>query len=166
MDHRLASLIPQPVSVRPGRGTLQLAAPGGAWRRHRPRWRLTAAAAAAVRHLLGVAALASAGRASQQPAGTRCTVSDRRGPRPRGIPALSSLQDGITITAGDPAGAGYAAQTIRQLLPDDAWRSAPLPGAAGWELPCAEVDDRPALAWRGAHIDVARHFAPSASCWR
>ena len=58
-----------------------------------------------------------------------------------------------------PPGAGYAAQTIRQLLPDDAWRAAPLPGAPAWELPCAEITDRPALAWRGAHIDVARHFA-------
>jgi hexosaminidase len=72
---------------------------------------------------------------------------------------LVITEDGVTIIAGDPAGAGYAAQTIRQLLPDEAWRSAPLPGAPAWELPCAEITDRPALAWRGAHIDVARHFA-------
>jgi hexosaminidase len=25
-------------------------------------------------------------------------------------------------------------------------------------LPCAEITDAPALAWRGAHLDVARHF--------
>jgi hexosaminidase len=84
------------------------------------------------------------------------TIDERLGPEAY---RLRIVADGITITAGDPAGAGYAAQTIRQLLPDDAWRSAPLPGAASWELPHVEIDDKPALAWRGAHIDVARHFA-------
>jgi len=68
--------------------------------------------------------------------------------------------DGVRITAGGPAGAFYAAQTIRQLLPVDAWRAAPLPAAAPWSIPCAEISDRPALAWRGAHLDVARHFFP------
>jgi hexosaminidase len=68
-------------------------------------------------------------------------------------------QDRIRITAGGAAGAFYAAQTLRQLLPDEAWRSAPVPGPA-WTIPCAEIEDAPALAWRGAHLDVARHFAP------
>jgi hexosaminidase len=68
--------------------------------------------------------------------------------------------DRVRIAAGGPAGAFYAAQTIRQLLPDDAWRAAPLPGAAPWSVPCAEIEDGPALAWRGAHLDVARHFFP------
>jgi hexosaminidase len=69
--------------------------------------------------------------------------------------------DGISIEAGDPTGAGYAAQTIRQLLPADAWRAAPMPHQAAndWQLPSADIDDRPALRWRGAHIDAARHFA-------
>ena len=64
---------------------------------------------------------------------------------------------GITIAAGGTCGAIYAAQTIRQLLPDDAWRGAPVPGEEWW-LPSAEIDDEPALSWRGAHLDVARHF--------
>ena len=68
--------------------------------------------------------------------------------------------DRVRITAGGPAGAFYAAQTIRQLLPDDAWRAAPLPGAAPWSIPCVAIEDGPALAWRGAHLDVARHFFP------
>jgi hexosaminidase len=65
----------------------------------------------------------------------------------------------IRITAAGAAGAFYAAQTLRQLLPDDAWRAAPVPGAP-WSVPCAEIEDAPALAWRGAHVDVARHFFP------
>jgi hexosaminidase len=72
---------------------------------------------------------------------------------------LSIGPERIRITAGGAAGAFYAAQTLRQLLPDDAWRAAPVPGEA-WSVPCAEIEDAPALAWRGAHLDVARHFFP------
>jgi hexosaminidase len=39
------------------------------------------------------------------------------------------------------------------------WRAAPVPGEA-WSVPCAEIEDAPALAWRGALLDVARHFFP------
>ena len=67
----------------------------------------------------------------------------------------------VRITAGGPAGAFYAAQTIRQLLPADAWRAAPVvTGAGPWPVPCAEIEDAPALAWRGGHLDVSRHFFP------
>jgi len=67
----------------------------------------------------------------------------------------------VRITAGGPAGAFYAAQTIRQLLPADAWRTAPVAAGAGpWPVPCAEIEDAPALAWRGGHLDVSRHFFP------
>ncbi len=65
----------------------------------------------------------------------------------------------IRIAAGGAAGAFYAAQTLRQLLPDDAWRAAPVPGPA-WSVPQGEIEDAPALSWRGAHLDVARHFFP------
>ena len=70
--------------------------------------------------------------------------------------------DHIRVAAGGAAGAFYAAQTLRQLAPDDAWRAA-LPRAgdgSAWPIPCAEISDEPALAWRGAHLDVARHFFP------
>ncbi|HEY2549026.1 MAG TPA: family 20 glycosylhydrolase, partial [Streptosporangiaceae bacterium] len=67
--------------------------------------------------------------------------------------------DQVTITAGGEAGVFYAVQTLRQLLPDQAWRSAPVPGPA-WTVPCAEIEDAPVLGWRGAHLDVARHFFP------
>jgi hexosaminidase len=156
MDRRLASLIPQPVLVRPGSGTLQLAQMPAVRAARTGPAALTAAAAAAVRLLLG--RLPWPPQADPAGPGPECTViiDQRLGPEAY---RLVIAADGITITAGDPAGAGYAAQTIRQLLPDDAWRAASLPGAARWELPCAEIDDKPALSWRGAHIDVARHFA-------
>jgi hexosaminidase len=63
------------------------------------------------------------------------------------------------VEGGGPAGAFYAAQTLRQLLPETAWRTAPVPGPP-WRVPCAEIEDAPALSWRGAHLDVARLFYP------
>jgi hexosaminidase len=65
----------------------------------------------------------------------------------------------VRIRAGGTAGAFYAAQTIRQLLPDDAWRTAPV-GGGRWTIPCVEIEDAPALPWRGAHLDLVRHFFP------
>lgn len=72
---------------------------------------------------------------------------------------LVVTETGVRVTGGDPAGAFYAVQTLRQLLPPGAFRSAPLPGA-GRRVPCVEIDDAPRFGWRGFHLDVARHFMP------
>jgi len=171
MSNGLATLIPHPAHAQQLPGELELAAcpdvrPGGTGP-----VRETEEAAAAVRSLLtglpwpaGPGGAASATAASQAAAASsasdaapRCTVSISPDIGAEACRLVIDA-DGIAITAGDLAGACYAAQTIRQLLPADAERSAPLPGAAPWRLPCAEITDRPALAWRGAHIDVARHF--------
>ena len=46
--------------------------------------------------------------------------------------------------------------------PAAARRRVPRRPAAGpaWTLPCAEIEDAPALQWRGGHLDVSRHFFP------
>ncbi|MBC7270460.1 MAG: beta-N-acetylhexosaminidase [Streptomyces sp.] len=67
--------------------------------------------------------------------------------------------DRALIRSGDPAGAFYAAQTLRQLLGPDAFRRAPL-RRADWRLPEVEIQDRPRFRWRGLMLDVARHFMP------
>jgi hexosaminidase len=56
----------------------------------------------------------------------------------------------VTITAGDPAGAFAAVQTLRQLLP---------PGGQGdVTVPGGRIVDRPRFGYRGMMLDVARHF--------
>jgi hexosaminidase len=159
MDNRLGSLIPQPVSVRARPGALTLTSapdiqPVGNGGRA-----ATDSATAAVHQLLSRlpwpgGQTAGGLRAGAQP----CVVSIVAELGPEAY-RLVVEPDRITIEAGDTAGASYAAQTIRQLLPDETWRAAPLTGTSDWQLPCAEIEDRPALSWRGAHIDVARHFA-------
>ena len=72
--------------------------------------------------------------------------------------------DGITITAGDDAGVNWAVQTLRQLLPPAVLR--PAPSGAPLVVEGVQVDDAPAYAWRGVHLDVGRHFMPLADLFR
>ncbi|MFG6492198.1 family 20 glycosylhydrolase [Microbacterium sp. P03] len=55
------------------------------------------------------------------------------------------------ITASDAAGLFYGAQTLVQLVQQD---------AGGWFFPTVAIEDRPRFAYRGVMLDVARHFFP------
>jgi hexosaminidase len=63
----------------------------------------------------------------------------------------------ITITAKTPAGMFMAIQTIRQLLPANI-EIANAKLLKSLSLPAVDIKDEPAYAWRGMHLDVARHF--------
>ncbi|WP_329021814.1 beta-N-acetylhexosaminidase [Streptomyces sp. NBC_01423] len=67
--------------------------------------------------------------------------------------------DGVTITGADSAGVFYGCQTLRQLLPAETYRAAPVPGVA-WKIRYGTVQDAPRFRWRGTMLDVARHFMP------
>jgi hexosaminidase len=64
--------------------------------------------------------------------------------------------EGIRLSAPQPAGLFYAVQTLRQLLPASVELTSRQPGP--WELPAIFIRDQPRFAWRGAMLDVARHF--------
>ena len=62
----------------------------------------------------------------------------------------------VRIASPQPAGAFYGVQTLRQLLPPRIESEALQPGP--WQIPTVTVRDWPRFAWRGAMLDVARHF--------
>lgn len=66
----------------------------------------------------------------------------------------------VLIEAAGEPGAGYAVQTLRQLLGAPAFRRAAASGHP-WQLPAVVVADAPRCGYRGVLIDVARHFLPT-----
>jgi hexosaminidase len=65
----------------------------------------------------------------------------------------------VRIRAGDAPGLFYGVQSLRQLLPPTIFRAAAQP-AVRWTVPAVHIEDTPRFSWRGAHLDVARHFMP------
>jgi hexosaminidase len=63
----------------------------------------------------------------------------------------------VTLTAGTPAGLFRGIQTVRQLLPPEAFGGTVVNGKR-WVMPCMTVTDYPRFEWRGMHLDVSRHF--------
>ena len=73
--------------------------------------------------------------------------------------SLTVLPGGVDARAPELAGLFYAVQTLRQLLPPDIMRAAPVANT-DWSMPAVTIEDRPRFAWRGGHLDSARHFMP------
>ncbi len=65
--------------------------------------------------------------------------------------------EGIEVRASQFPGFLYALQSFEQLLPAAVYGTEPAPDAA-WEVPCVKIADAPRFAYRGMHLDVARHF--------
>jgi hexosaminidase len=62
---------------------------------------------------------------------------------------LSVTREGITLRAAGRTGLFYGVQTLLQLA-----------DSSENGLPCVQIEDRPRFAWRGAMLDVSRHFLP------
>lgn len=69
---------------------------------------------------------------------------------------LDSGARGVTITARKPAGLFHGVQTLRQLLPAAVERRTVQPGP--WTVAGGTIKDTPRYAYRGAMLDVSRHF--------
>jgi hexosaminidase len=82
----------------------------------------------------------------------RMAGTDREGYR------LDVTTDRIAVTASTAAGLFYGVQTLRQLLPPSIECATAQPGP--WDVPAVRIEDAPRFAYRGAMLDVARHFFP------
>ena len=69
---------------------------------------------------------------------------------------LTITRDLVTLTAFRPAGLFRGIQTIRQLFPPSIESASVKSGP--WNLPGGTISDSPRFGWRGAMLDVARHF--------
>ena len=72
---------------------------------------------------------------------------------------LSATTRRVSVRARERAGVFYGLQTVRQLLPPQVFREAKVDSVT-WAIPAVRIVDRPRFAWRGAHLDVGRHFMP------
>ena len=63
---------------------------------------------------------------------------------------MTVTKNGVSIAASSPSGEFYGIQTLRKSLP--------VGTANKVTLPAATVKDYPRFAYRGAHLDVSRHF--------
>lgn len=68
-------------------------------------------------------------------------------------------KNGIDIDANSGSGFFYAVQTLLQLLPPEVYSSKIVENIQ-WQIPCVSITDKPRFQWRGAHLDVSRHFFP------
>jgi hexosaminidase len=66
--------------------------------------------------------------------------------------------DSVHLSALRPAGLSRGVQTIRQLLPFGVEAENSVIKMGNWVIPVVTIEDRPRFAWRGAMLDVARHF--------
>ena len=74
---------------------------------------------------------------------------------------LESGEGGVRVAASTAAGLFRGTQTLRQLLPAAVERAdATGEPDGGWTVPAASVADAPRFSYRGAMLDVARHFLP------
>jgi hexosaminidase len=63
----------------------------------------------------------------------------------------------VLIRANHTSGLFYGVQSLLQLLPKEI-ESKALISHVKWEIPAVSVIDYPRFAWRGAMLDVSRHF--------
>ncbi len=112
--------------------------------------------AGVVRASTGYALPVIAARGSQRPGSVRLALDGARRDLGNEGYELRVTTGAVSVVARRPAGLLYGAQTLRQLLP--AAIESGQPAAGPWRIRAGVIRDVPRFAWRGAMLDVARHF--------
>ncbi|HEU4723000.1 MAG TPA: beta-N-acetylhexosaminidase [Gemmatimonadaceae bacterium] len=155
-------LVPQPLTVNPGSGapftitaTTSIVVPAGNAELARTGEQLA--------HLLRVPTASPIPVTPSNAAAPRGAIVLRvGGPASLGEEGyeLAISADSVRITAAQPAGVFRGVQTLRQLLPAGIEMELTYGrrAASAWSVPAGTITDRPRFMWRGAMLDVARHF--------
>ncbi|WP_244375875.1 beta-N-acetylhexosaminidase [Streptomyces ficellus] len=152
----LGDIVPAPASVRPGGGPYTL---GTRTRIHvdddaREARRVGAYLADVLRPSTGYALPVVDD--DRGPGGIRLRLNGRETALGDEGYRLESGRRGVTITARKPAGLFHGVQTLRQQLPASVERDTRQPGP--WKVAGGAITDTPRYAYRGAMLDVSRHF--------
>jgi hexosaminidase len=78
---------------------------------------------------------------------------------------LSVSPKSIVLKAQSRKGLFYAVQSLLQLMPAEVFAHEKQ-HMDEWVVPCLEIDDSPAMPWRGYMLDVSRHFFPKETILR
>jgi len=148
--HTLSSLLPKPAHIEQHPGELLLRDPVGVW---------VDPAASAVASLVQAELSRATGMAFVPADSNEAQLVLRLDDDGRGSESYRIDVDERRAVIVAPAWEGlvHGFYTLRQLLPADNWRAAPLPGVS-WRLPACWIVDQPRFVWRGCMVDVARHF--------
>ena len=152
----VVSIVPQPESVTVGRGAFKLTPTTVIW---------TDAASADVARRFAASLTPATGLTipvrigAASATGIVLTRDARRTRLGAEGYELSVTSRRVLIRARERAGIFYGLQTIRQLLPAEVFRAAKVDSVT-WTVPAVRIVDRPRFVWRGAHLDVGRHFMP------
>jgi hexosaminidase len=98
--------------------------------------------------------------AGAQPRGIVLALGGAGAPAASEAYQLDVTAQAVTVRAGDRQGLFNGVQTLRQLLPVKVERQVREPGP--WLVQGGRVVDQPRYGYRGALLDVARHFLPVA----
>lgn len=90
----------------------------------------------------------------------RLVLDDDAGYAPEAY-TLRIEKSGIVIGAGDDAGLLYGVMSLRQLLPPEIEQGKKIDWA-NLRTEGMLIKDQPRFGWRGLHLDVSRHFYPTA----
>ena len=149
-------IIPQPAYVESGRGVFELTKNSIIYVDNAtPEWLSVAEALAEkIRPSTGFAMNISV---AQQPtlSGIRLTLVNEPELATEGY-HLDITEKFVTVSANTAQGAFRAIQTIRQLLPTSIELTSRQD--MSWKVPAGVIRDFPSYAYRGAMLDVARHF--------
>lgn len=145
------NLIPYPATIDPSKGELQLKTdtkiatdPGNQELRALAQYLATKLWGSASQNQLTTDMAVGIGK-------IRLILSDKTDLGEEGY-ILSTTDNGIEMNASHPAGLFYAIQTLLQLVQTH-------PNGT-MSLPAVSIEDAPRFTWRGAMLDVARHFFP------
>ncbi|MGE5273302.1 MAG: beta-N-acetylhexosaminidase [Verrucomicrobiota bacterium] len=133
-------MIPEPVSATPGSGAFVVRATTTV--SAAPSTPETRRVAAALARMLGT-------KVSGGPGPVMLELGGGAGLGDEGY-ELTVTSSSVRLVAARPAGLFHGVQTLRQLLPVHGTR----------RIQSVHIRDRPRFAWRGAMLDVARHFRP------